>query len=241
MGSIVMGEEDDHELEYGTVTREHPEAKKWSKTRICLEKKNNPGYYGDACLGVSKLARVEMQRGIPARNTDFSSVWSGFKVIGTHLGDYERPGTQEYTFAIMNEGLGRGIKPKCLTWDEIPDVEKLRATTDQMSKNPTKTSQWIGGVTLQDCVFPADWKGSAAPYPLMDMGYRQLFWSKTEGGKSVTRRSGPFRFGRSFNPPLEPLTLPQCIYILSDCGQSIFAVVLWEYLTDWRVERNHYI
>ncbi|KAF3081465.1 hypothetical protein TWF706_004397 [Orbilia oligospora] len=180
-----------------TITRENVEARKWGNMRMCLEKKNNSKYFADTCL-TSKLSnglnRLDMLAGLTAGKVASSSkaVWSAFKVTANPLGDYERPGSKEHSFMIVNEGISRNSKPQCLTWEKVPPYEKLEAVEKVLSKTLPTKSYWLGGVTVQDCAFPSNWKSPSITIQLTDTAFRQLFWSKVEGtGKNEKRRIIP--------------------------------------------------
>ncbi|KAK6513013.1 hypothetical protein TWF506_009175 [Arthrobotrys conoides] len=187
-----------------TITRENVEAKKWGNMRMCLERKNNSKYFADTCL-TSKLAnglnRLDMLPGLTSGKAAPPSVWSAFKVTANPLGDYERPGSQEHSFMIVNEGISRKSKPQCLTWEKVPPYEKLEAVENILGKSLPTKSYWLGAVTIQDCAFPPDWKSSTTTIQLTDTAFRQLFWSKIEGtGKDAKRRITPRVFAGGMWP-----------------------------------------
>ncbi|KAK6507733.1 hypothetical protein TWF481_006155 [Arthrobotrys musiformis] len=187
-----------------TITRENTESKKWGSIRMCLDKKQNPGYYTDTCLKGTPVSGVNVLgalAGISTAKVPANSVWSAYKVTAAPLGDYERPGSQEHSFMIVNEGITRSTKPQCLTWEKVPPYEQLEAVVKLLGKALPTKSYWLGGVTLQDCAFPGDWKTSTTTVQLTETAYRQLFWSKTEGtGGNLKQRIIPRVFAGGLWP-----------------------------------------
>ncbi|KAK6337004.1 hypothetical protein TWF718_009790 [Orbilia javanica] len=186
------------------INREDAEAKKWGDMRVCLEKKNNSGYFTNSCLTtklVNNVNRLDMLAGAHMGKVATTSVWSAYKVTANPLGDYERPGSQEHSFMIVNEGVSPDSKPQCLTWEMVPPYENLEAIVKQLGKSLPTKSYWLGGVTLQDCAFPPNWKSSSTTIQLTETAFRQLFWSKIEGtGKDAKRRIIPRVFAGGLWP-----------------------------------------
>ncbi|KAK6495907.1 hypothetical protein TWF481_002952 [Arthrobotrys musiformis] len=182
VGLVIARPQDAVKSVPATITRENVESKKWGNIRMCLNKNENPGYYAKTCLSGTPTGGniLKALAGITAAKSPANSVWSAYKVIANPLGDYERPGSQEHSFMIVNEGITRSTKPQCLTWEKVPPFEQLEAVEKVLGKALPKRSYWLGGVTLQDCAFPSDWQTSIATFQITETAYRQLFWFKTE-------------------------------------------------------------